>query len=363
MACLHAAGANAALFAAGLLLDRAGPEEPYERTLLLVLGDHAQTLSGDHGGGSADETDTLLLAFNLGKWAELRRLRKCSLNETAAAGSEQTGGDVAASAERAESTYGTIRAQTGCKGSCISSDSLAAERLELLAGYNAGACGCVPGSMAGSAPHCKPAASCGCAVNTTDGSAAPAVSTSPCSRLLQGVMPQVDFAASLSLSLGLPIPFGNTGKLDPSWWDMAQTLAVRQPFCHSPQAAVPLAGTGSLPERQVSSCASETQTPAESRAGGAVSAGADEQSAAEATGDQHDSGSHTVGGSGGTMEAAARGLPQPLSSYVRNLQYNAWQVRHTLGAAVRGGHQLGAGMVTCVHRAACSSTACIRDGY
>lgn len=312
MARPHAAGANAALVAAGLLLNRAGPGEPYEHTLLLVLGDHAQTLSGDHGGGSADETDTLLLAFNIGKWAELRRLRQCSLNETAAEGSEQT----------------------GCASSCTSSDALAAERLELLAGYDEGACSFVPGSTAGSAPHCKPAASCRCTANTTDGGAAPAVSTAPCSTSLQGVMPQVDFAASLSLSLGLPIPFGNTGKLDPSWWDMAQPLAGCQPLCHSPQAAVHLAGTGSLAEAQVSSCASETHTQEESRAGGAVSAGADEQFAAGATGGQHDSednGGCSVGGSGGTIEAAARGLPQPLSSYVRSLQYNAWQVGCTSG--------------------------------
>ena len=36
-----------------------------------------------------------------------------------------------------------------------------------------------------------------------------------------GVMPQVDFAASLAVSLGLPIPFGSVGKVDPSWWRMA----------------------------------------------------------------------------------------------------------------------------------------------
>jgi len=34
-------------------------------TLLLVLSDHGQTLGGDHGGGSPDETDSVLLAVNL----------------------------------------------------------------------------------------------------------------------------------------------------------------------------------------------------------------------------------------------------------------------------------------------------------
>ena len=35
-----------------------------------------------------------------------------------------------------------------------------------------------------------------------------------------GIMPQVDFAASLSASLGLPAPFGSIGRVDPTWWAM-----------------------------------------------------------------------------------------------------------------------------------------------
>ena len=40
-----------------------GPGGQHENTLLLVMGDHGQTMHGDHGGGSPDETDTALFAY------------------------------------------------------------------------------------------------------------------------------------------------------------------------------------------------------------------------------------------------------------------------------------------------------------
>ena len=43
-----------------------GEARPECRTLLLVLGDHGQTLHGDHGGGSEEEVDTLLFAYAAG---------------------------------------------------------------------------------------------------------------------------------------------------------------------------------------------------------------------------------------------------------------------------------------------------------
>lgn len=36
----------------------------HEDTLLLVMGDHGQTLNGDHGGGTAEEVETALFAWN-----------------------------------------------------------------------------------------------------------------------------------------------------------------------------------------------------------------------------------------------------------------------------------------------------------
>eukprot|EP00878_Enallax_costatus_P014400 GHUV01015060.1.p1 GENE.GHUV01015060.1~~GHUV01015060.1.p1 ORF type:complete len:547 (+),score=125.93 GHUV01015060.1:308-1948(+) len=49
------------------LASQAGPGGAYEDTLLLVLSDHGQTQGGDHGGGTRDETDSVLLALSLRK--------------------------------------------------------------------------------------------------------------------------------------------------------------------------------------------------------------------------------------------------------------------------------------------------------
>lgn len=41
-----------------MLDNQSGPGNLHENTLLVVLGDHGQTLNGDHGGGSAEEVCT-----------------------------------------------------------------------------------------------------------------------------------------------------------------------------------------------------------------------------------------------------------------------------------------------------------------
>lgn len=51
------------------LVQLAGPGQPHARTLLLVCGDHGQTLTGDHGGASMEETDSPLLALHVGRYA------------------------------------------------------------------------------------------------------------------------------------------------------------------------------------------------------------------------------------------------------------------------------------------------------
>lgn len=38
-----------------ILVNQSGPGDLHENTLLLVMGDHGQTLNGDHGGGSPEE--------------------------------------------------------------------------------------------------------------------------------------------------------------------------------------------------------------------------------------------------------------------------------------------------------------------
>lgn len=44
------------------LESQSGPDELHENTLLLVMGDHGQTLNGDHGGGSPEEVETSIFA-------------------------------------------------------------------------------------------------------------------------------------------------------------------------------------------------------------------------------------------------------------------------------------------------------------
>ncbi|KAF2321987.1 hypothetical protein GH714_005233 [Hevea brasiliensis] len=48
----------------GELESQSGPGGLHENTLLLVMGDHGQTLNGDHGGGSAEEVETSIFAMN-----------------------------------------------------------------------------------------------------------------------------------------------------------------------------------------------------------------------------------------------------------------------------------------------------------
>lgn len=54
------------------LVAEAAPGQRHERTLMLVLGDHGQTSTGDHGGGTPEEVDTVLLAVNLAAAAAAR---------------------------------------------------------------------------------------------------------------------------------------------------------------------------------------------------------------------------------------------------------------------------------------------------
>ncbi|XP_024514960.1 GPI ethanolamine phosphate transferase 3 isoform X1 [Selaginella moellendorffii] len=49
-----------------ILQKESGPGGLHENTMLIVMGDHGQTLNGDHGGGTAEEVDTGLFAMVLG---------------------------------------------------------------------------------------------------------------------------------------------------------------------------------------------------------------------------------------------------------------------------------------------------------
>ncbi|KAF9612853.1 hypothetical protein IFM89_004263 [Coptis chinensis] len=48
-----------------ILKNQSGPGGLHENTLLIVMGDHGQTLNGDHGGGTSEEVETSLFAMSL----------------------------------------------------------------------------------------------------------------------------------------------------------------------------------------------------------------------------------------------------------------------------------------------------------
>ncbi|XP_041007365.1 GPI ethanolamine phosphate transferase 3 isoform X2 [Juglans microcarpa x Juglans regia] len=50
-----------------VLESQSGPGGLHENTFLLVMGDHGQTLHGDHGGGSPEEVETSIFAMNFKK--------------------------------------------------------------------------------------------------------------------------------------------------------------------------------------------------------------------------------------------------------------------------------------------------------
>ncbi|XP_051126455.1 uncharacterized protein LOC127248244 isoform X2 [Andrographis paniculata] len=47
-----------------VLQSHSGPGGLHENTMLLVMGDHGQTLNGDHGGGTAEEVETAIFAWS-----------------------------------------------------------------------------------------------------------------------------------------------------------------------------------------------------------------------------------------------------------------------------------------------------------
>jgi phosphatidylinositol glycan class O len=154
------------------LLQGAIPGGPYENTLLLVMSDHGQTLGGDHGGGSSDEVDSILVAANL------RRMQR----------GLRTQGDPAKEP---------------------SSSSPAADIFQHLHRSS-----CKPGAEGGNSSS-----------GSNGGSGVNATATATCAggALTQALVcsssiPQIDFTATVAQLLGVPVPFGNLGKVPPLLW-------------------------------------------------------------------------------------------------------------------------------------------------
>lgn len=159
------------------LLEQAAPGGTFERTLLLVSGDHGQTLGGDHGGGSPEEVDSALVAVDIGA---LRSLR---------AGAGGSGGG-------------------GRKGGDGAENKAAAEAMAAMA-----SCGALAA--------CRANCSCG-------------VEGNQCAPDLA----QIDLTPTLAAMLGVPTPFANLGALSSELWQLtAARLGLAAPSCEDLGAA------------------------------------------------------------------------------------------------------------------------------
>lgn len=184
---------------ADLMVDGAGPGGPFERALLLVLSDHGQTPGGDHGGGSADETDTVLVALAPGK---LRRHEaQAGAGGRGGAGAEGAGGG------GREAGVGGLAAVAAAGGQA---QQLSDEELDRLQGELLSNAWARSGGTRG----------------VSDGAGESAAAGGPAPEAVcSGSMPQIDLTPALALLLGLPIPFGNLGKVpEPLWRVLAEDL-------------------------------------------------------------------------------------------------------------------------------------------
>lgn len=87
---------------------RAAPGGLHERTLLLAFGDHGQTTTGDHGGGSPEELDSAVLAINVGAARRLRDQLSTDASERAASTCDAADASQSDGAERAADQPATI---------------------------------------------------------------------------------------------------------------------------------------------------------------------------------------------------------------------------------------------------------------
>ena len=172
---------------------QAGPGQAHRRTLLLVAGDHGQTLGGDHGGGSPEEVDSGFVAVDLGALHDAMR----GGNGGRSSGSGDNGGG-SGSGEELQAGDGTGESNspvsdTGSGGSDGSSSD---------SGHSGGSSG--SGAQPSGVAPCRAGCSCG-------------VERNQCAPDL----PQLDFAASMAALLGVPIPFGNLGSVSAELWGLA----------------------------------------------------------------------------------------------------------------------------------------------
>jgi phosphatidylinositol glycan class O len=170
-------------------------EGPYANTLLLVFGDHGQTLAGDHGGGAPAETDSALLVADVGRlraWRDARRARRRRQGQRrgrrrAAAAAASTSPPNAAMFDETHRAWSPYALRELARAAAAAAN----ERAWRLGGGGGGE---EEEAMPPQAP--PPSVDLACT----------------------GSVPQVDFTPTVSLLLGLPIPYGSIGKVPAELW-------------------------------------------------------------------------------------------------------------------------------------------------
>jgi phosphatidylinositol glycan class O len=184
---------------AGVMLQGAHEGGPFESSLLLVLSDHGQTMGGDHGGASSDETDAVLVALNVGAWA---------------AAEAQARSAAKAGASSAAGPGGTTGGPSDL--SCASDSSSAAleEQSEAPGSRAVPAAGPSSSRVPSYADRCAARHPLPLPPRLADGSSPPLSPWLPG----ESVVAQLDLTATLAALMGLPIPFSNVGAVDETMW-------------------------------------------------------------------------------------------------------------------------------------------------
>ena len=156
------------------------------RALLLVLGDHGQTMTGDHGGQDPEETDSVLVAAVLGGGGA---------DSSSSARGAGVGGGPADSPVRGGGGLG----RGGVRRQLHDQVKLLRAHADMDGNTSAGETANAPRSLI----RCSQTA-----VRTW---------AEDCLR----VMPQLDFAATLAMLMGARVPYSSLGSVDPELWALA----------------------------------------------------------------------------------------------------------------------------------------------
>ncbi|WIA08544.1 hypothetical protein OEZ85_007976 [Tetradesmus obliquus] len=186
------------------LVAQAGPDGPYADTLLLVLSDHGQTLGGDHGGGTPDETDSVLLAVSLRKMHQALQQQQQQQAQQARVAAAGTAAEPASPLTLSSKPQHYCEHCTPGSGQPDSSCPTL-RRLMHTGGY-------LPSNDDAQTLDFDSSSSS----SSSNGTGAIASCLQQCwPWLCSSSMSQIDLTPTVAHLLGVPIPFGNLGKLPP----------------------------------------------------------------------------------------------------------------------------------------------------